>query len=372
MSDLPATIQEANASMRTGDSLGVHLRNAMESDPMRATARAIVAILLAFAVTTIPILLSHKNPLTAYWSLVDGAFGSIDQIAFAFNKSTPYMLCAVGIALCFRAQIINIGADGQIAVGAIAASWVALRFPTMPAALCVCSALLAGFAAGAAWAAIAALIRLFRGVHEVLATLLLNFVGVLMVSEVLNGSMGEDGAGFPQSPMFPDAALLPRLVPGTDLHIGFVLALVVAVLAQVLLSRTTFGFKLRLLGGSRAAAAYAGVSFAGGVTGVMALSGGLAGLAGGVEVLGVHYRLIEGFSQGFGFTAVAVALLAAASPLAVIPAALFFGFLQAGSLSMQREAGVPSSVVYVIQGLSIVFVLCAMGLDARRASARRV
>jgi len=108
------------------------------------------------------------------------------------------------------------------------------------------------------------------------------------------------------------------------------------------------------------------VSFAGGVIAVMLLGGGLAGLAGGIEVLGVHYRLIEGFSQGFGFTAVAVALLAATSPLAVIPAALFFGFLQAGSLAMQREVGVPSSLVYVIQGLSIVFVLCAIGLDNRR------
>jgi len=121
-----------------------------------------------------------------------------------------------------------------------------------------------------------------------------------------------------------------------------------------------------LLGGSRSAAAYAGVSFAAGVTGVLLVSGALAGLAGAVEVLAVHYRLIEGFSQGFGFTAVAVALLGAADPLATVPAGLFFGFLQAGSLAMQREVGVPSSLVYFIQGLSIIFTLCAIGLDLRR------
>ena len=363
----PSTTPFAEPAMPASEvALAARMRAAIDSDATHAAFRAMLAIVLAFAVTTIPLLVAHKNPLVAYGALLSGAFGSMDQIAFAINKSTPYMLCAAGIALCFRAQVINIGAEGQIAVGAIASSWVALRFPTLPGPLCVTFALLAGAAAGAAWSAIAAGIRLLRGVHEVLSTLLMNFIGVLLVSEVLNGSMGEDGAGFPQSPMFDDAALLPSLIPGTDLHIGFLLALLGAVAMQFVLSRTRFGFRLRILGGSRAAAAYAGISFTRGVLAVMALSGALAGLAGGIEVLGVHYRLIEGFSQGFGFTAVAVALLAAANPLAVIPAALFFGFLQAGSLSMQREVGVPSSIVYVIQGLSIVFVLCAMGLDSRR------
>jgi simple sugar transport system permease protein len=333
---------------------------------LRAVGWAVVAVILAFAVTAIPILLSQKNPLTAYWALANGAFGSFDRVAFALNKSTPYILCAVGVALCFRAEIINIGGEGQIAVGGLATSWIALNHGDLPPVLVIVLALASGAAAGALWAGIAAVIRLTRGVHEVLSTLLLNFVGVLMVSEALNGAMGEPGAGFPQSPLFEEAFCLPTLFPGIDLHVGLIIALVAAVVAQVLLWRTRFGFRLRLLGGSRAAAAYAGVSFAGGVLGVMLLGGGLAGLAGGIEVLGVHYRLIEGFSQGFGFTAVAVALLAATSPLAVIPAALFFGFLQAGSLAMQREVGVPSSLVYVIQGLSIVFVLCAMGLDSRQ------
>lgn len=333
---------------------------------LSSVVRAVAAVILAFVVTAIPILVSGKNPLVAYGALINGAFGSLDHIAFALNKSTPYILSAVGVALCFRAQIINIGGEGQIAVGGLATTWVVLNVTGLPPALIILLALLAGALAGGLWAAIAAVLRLARGVHEVLSTLLLNFVGVLLVSEALNGSMGEVGAGFPQSPMFDVSVCLPALVPGSDLHIGLVIAVVLALGAQFLLWRTSFGFRLRLLGGSRAAAAYAGVSFASGVIGVMMLGGGLAGLAGGIEVLGVHYRLIEGFSQGFGFTAVAVALLAAASPVAVIPAALFFGFLQAGALAMQRQVGVPSSLVYVIQGLSIVFVLCAMGLDSRR------
>ncbi len=344
----------------------VRVRNYIgNSGGIRSALRAMVAVLLAFLLTSIPILLSGKSPLAAYWSLLHGAFGSLDNIAFALNKSTPYILIAAGIALCFRAGIINIGGEGQVAVGGLTASWVALNAGGPPF-LVMLLALAGGVAAGAAWAGLAAVIRLARGVHEVLSTLLLNFIGVLVVSAALNGAMGEPGDGFPQSPLFNDRVCLPKLFAGSDLHAGLVIALAVAVVAQILLWRTRFGFRLRLLGGSRSAADYAGVSFAGGVMAVMLLSGGLAGVAGAIEVLGVHYRLIDGFSQGFGFTAVAVALLAAADPLAVVPAALFFGFLQAGALAMQREVGVPSSLVFVIQGLSIVFALCAMGLDRRR------
>src|SRR5262249_17377439 len=156
--------------------------------------------------------------------------------------------------------------------------------------------------------------------------------GVLLVSEALHGEMGEPGAGFPQSPLLSSSAWLPKLVPRTDLHVGIVFAVAAIVLCHVLLWRTPFGFRLRLLGASRSAAAYAGVSRPGSFMAVMARAGGLAGLAGGVEVLGVHYRLIEGFSLGFGFNAVAIALLGAVNPLAVLPAGLFFGFLETGAL----------------------------------------
>ncbi|HWV52771.1 ABC transporter permease, partial [Pseudorhodoplanes sp.] len=225
--------------------------------------------------------------------------------------------------------------------------------------------LVAGALCGAAWAAIAAIIRLKRGVNEVLCTLLLNFVGVLLVAEALHGDMGEPGAGFPQSPMFERAAWLPKLLPDTDLHIGILFAIAAVIAGHILLWRTTFGFRLRVMGASPQAANYVGISTTRCIFGVMALAGALAGFAGGIEVLGVHYRLIEGFSAGFGFNAVAVALIASVNPIAVLPAGLFFGFLEAGALAMQREVGVPSSLVFVIQGLTMVFVLCAIGLGAR-------
>ena len=173
--------------------------------------------------------------------------------------------------------------------------------------------------------------------------------------------MGEDGAGFPQSPMFENAVWLPKLLPGTDLHSGILLAVLAALAANFLLWRTTLGFRWRLVGASQPAARYAGVSPGKMVFSLMATAGALAGLAGAIECLGVHYRLIEGFSAGFGFNAVAIALMGALNPLYVLPSALFFGFLETGALAMQRQVGVPSSLVLVIQGLTMVFVLCAIG-----------
>jgi ABC-type uncharacterized transport system permease subunit len=325
-----------------------------------------IAVLLAFAVAGMLILASGKNPLVAYWALLRGAFGSEDSLTFALNKSTPFILAGVGVAICFRARVINIGSEGQIAVGGIAASWIALNVPGLPSVVLIPLAIAGGALAGAAWASIAALMRLRRGVHEVLGTLLSNFVGVLLVSEALHGSMGEPGAGFPQSPLFPDAAWLPPLFEGSDLHGGVVLALMAVIACQFLLWHTPFGFRIRLLGSSDKAAAYAGVSVGRTILAVMLIAGALSGIAGAVEVLGVHYRLIQGFSQGFGFNAVAVALLSALNPIAVLPAGLFFGFLEAGALAMQREVGIQSSLVYVIQGLTMVFVLCALAINSEQ------
>jgi ABC-type uncharacterized transport system permease subunit len=346
--------------------LGSKYRWSLQGAVFRPIFAAGIAVLLAFTIAGVLILASGKNPLIAYWALLRGAFGSTDSVTFALNKSTPYILAGVGVAICFRARVINIGSEGQIAVGGIAASWIALNVSGLPGFVLIPLAILGGALAGGAWASIAAIMRLKRGVHEVLGTLLSNFVGLLLVSEVLHGSMGESGAGFPQSPLFPEGSWLPPLFDGSDLHAGIFLALAAVVGGNLLLWHTPFGFAVRLLGSSDKAAAYAGVPVARTILSVMLIAGALSGIAGAVEVLGVHYRLIQGFSQGFGFNAVAVALLAALNPVAVLPAGLFFGFLEAGALAMQREVGVQSSLVYVIQGLTMVFVLCALGMNSKQ------
>jgi ABC-type uncharacterized transport system permease subunit len=359
-------IDEADSPRERAGFTDRAVRGLAQSDGLRTFLLACAAIGLALMLTGVLILIAGKNPFHAYWAMMKGAFGTPDRLAFALNKSTPYILAGVGVALCFRARVINIGAEGQIAVGGIGATFVALNFLALPPVLLIVVALVAGAAFGAAWSAIAAIIHLKRGVHEVLCTLLLNFVGVLLVSEALHGDMGEPGAGFPQSPLLERAAWLPKMLPGTDLHIGILLAIVAVIGGHILLWRTTFGFRLRVMGASSNAANYVGISTSRSVLAVMGLAGALAGLAGGIEVLGVHYRLIEGFSAGFGFNAVAVALIASVNPIAVLPAGLFFGFLEAGALAMQREIGIPSSLVYVIQGLTMIFVLCAIGIGARR------
>jgi ABC-type uncharacterized transport system permease subunit len=330
--------------------------------------RALSAVLGAFAITALLIALSGTNPLVAYGHLLQGAFGSWDRIVVGLNRSTPYLLCATGIALCFRGRVINIGGEGQIALGGAAASAVALFLGSLSGWLLLPLALLAGMVGGGAWAAIAAAIHVRRGVHEVLVTLLMNFIALLLVAELLHGRMGEEGAGFPQSPLFESTAWLPKLVPGTELHLGIVFAVLLAVGAHALLWRTTLGFRWRLVGASTGAARYAGVSRGWSVFGLMGTAGALAGLAGAIECVGVHYRLIEGFSAGFGFNAMAIALMGALNPLSIIPSALFFGFLETGAQAMQRQSGVPSSLVLVIQGLTMVMVLCAMGRSDRETA----
>jgi ABC-type uncharacterized transport system permease subunit len=290
----------------------------------------------------------------------------LDRVAFALNKATPYIISGIGVALCFRAGIINIGAEGQIALGGLAATWIALTWPQANALLGVPLAFAAGAVAGALWGGLAAAIHVGRGVNEVLATLLLNFIALLVIGEALHGRLGEPGAGFPQSPLFEPNYWLSTLMPGSQLHLGMVIGPLAAVGAYVLLRYTTLGFAIRAMGASRSAATYAGFSVPWLTIRLMLVAGALAGLAGAIEVLGIHYRLIEGFSSGFGFNAVVVALLGGLHPLAIVPAGLFFGFLEAGALSMQREVGVPSSLVLVIQGLTMLFVLKALASNSRR------
>ena len=320
--------------------------------------RIVVAVVLSLISSAALVALSGHNPLAAFAAIAMGAVGSPHQLGVALNRATPYLLAGTGVAFCFRAGVINIGAEGQIALGGLGAAAVALHWPAYASWFIAPASLIGAAAFGALWSAIATAIHLGRRVHEVLVTLLLNFVGALLVQQALAGPLGQTGAGFLQSPIMPRSAWLWKL-PSLDAHIGFLIALVAAAALSMILWRTPFGFAIRVAGRSRRAAAYAGFSMSGLTWAAMLLSGALAGLAGGVEVLGIHHRLIEGFSLGFGFKAVTVALLGAVEPLAVAPAALFVGLLEAGSLSMQRQIGVPSALVVVIEGLTMLFILAA-------------
>lgn len=320
--------------------------------------RILTAIGLSLLCAALLIALAGHNPLIAFAAMLHGALGSPYQIGVVLNRTSPYLLAGCGVALCFRAGVINIGADGQIAVGGIGAAATVLAWPGPPGLLTTIAAIIGAALCGAIWAGLATAIHLGRRVHEVLVTLLLNFVALLLVQLALSGPLGQTGAGFLQSPPMPRAVWLWRMPP-FFFHGGIILGLVAALLLSLLLWKTPFGFAVRVTGQSRLAAAYAGFSAAGITWSVMLTAGALAGIAGGAEVLGLHHRLIEGFSAGFGFKAVTVALLGALEPAAVIPAALFVGLLESGALAMQRQIGVPSALVVVIEGITMLFILAA-------------
>jgi len=320
--------------------------------------RVLFAIGLSAVCAALLVAAAGRNPIDALLAVLAGAFGSPHDIGVALNRASPYLFAGAGTALCFRAGVINIGADGQIAMGGVGATAAVLFLPGLPNLLTCVVALLAAAAAGALWSGIATAIHLGRRVHEVLATLLLNFVALLLVQFLLSGALGQEGAVFLQSLLLPRGVWLYRF-PGFDFHIGIVIAMILAALLSGILWKTPFGFAIRVAGKSRPAMAYAGFSVSALTWATMLIAGALAGLGGGVEILGLHHRLIEGFSSGFGFKAVTVALLGVLEPAAVIPAALFIGFLEAGSLSMQRQIGVPSALVTVIEGLTMLFILAA-------------
>ena len=318
------------------------------------------ALLAGLAVLALGLELAgyHSGPaLGALWS---GAFGSWYAITSAtLVRATPLIIIGLGLALAFRAGAFNIGAEGQFYAGAIAATWLGLQAGSLPWPLAVAVVLSGAFLAGALWVAVPVLLRLRYGVLEVISTLLLNFVAEAATSLMVQGPLQESQGIYPQSDAIAESARLP-LLPGTRLHAGILLALAGAVLLRYLFARTRWGFQLRAVGlGPRAAEISGRIDSRRMAAAALALSGAVAGLAGGVEVAGVSYALFQNLSPGYGFTAIAVALLGRLHPFGVVLSGLLFGALEAGAGAMQREAGVPAVAVYVVEAVVILVVLLA-------------
>jgi len=299
-----------------------------------------------------------SEALMAFW---EGAFGSSYAIWSAtLVRATPLLLVGLAVALAFRAGVLNIGAEGQLVLGAISASGVALAFGHLPAPIVMVAMMLAGATGGALWAGIAAWLRHRFGVLEVISTIMLNFVAAAFISWMVRGPLQEPSKVYPMSVSFADAARWPFLLEGQRTHLGLLLGLVAALLLWLVLSRTAAGFRVRAIGAGPAAAASAGGVDARQLTWrVFLVSGALAGLAGAGEVGGVTWALYEGISPGYGYTAIAVALLARLDPRWIVLSALFFGALEAGGASMQRNAGIPAVSVQVVTATILLAVLAA-------------
>ncbi|MFH1821038.1 MAG: ABC transporter permease [Methanobacteriota archaeon] len=319
-------------------------------------ALSVVGALLLGAVF---ISISGHDPIAAYGALFVEAFGSVNGIADTLVKASPLLLTGVGIAIAFKSSIWSIGAEGQLLMGALAAVWMGLTFTGVPGILLIPLAIVVSFLAGALWAMVAGVLKAKVGVSEIITTLMLNSIAYYFLLYLVSGPMKTPDVGYNQTRVITQAAFLPALIQDTRLHAGVFIAIAAAILVYVLIQRTSLGYKIKAVGYGPRAAKYAGISISRNILIVMFLSGGLAGLAGMGEVLGVHHLLMLDISPGYGYTAILVALLARLNPIATIASAFLFAGLLNGSVAMQRGAGVPSSLVLIIQALVVIFVLAS-------------
>ncbi len=339
--------------------------------PTASVSPALLAAVLAlavFALLATILALSGFAVGPALGALVGGAVGSPYAIFSAtLVRATPLILTGLAVALAFQGGILNIGAEGQLLAGAAVAAAVALAGGNALGGGALLLALLASAAGGAAWAAIPAWLRRRFGVLEVISTIMMNFVALYAVGYLVRGPLQEPTKVYPQTSSLPAATHLPILIPGTRLHVGFAIAVMAAAGAWYVVQHLAAGFRLRVVGANPDAAASAGgIDVAAVSMRTFLLSGAIAGLAGGVELTGVTYALYENISPGYGYTAIAVALLAGLHPGLVIASGIFLGALEAGAAAMQREAGVPLVVVSVVEASIILAIVGGRALVARQ------
>lgn len=322
--------------------------------------RVVAAILAALAVGSVLVVIAGVEPLAAYAALFHEAFFDYWGLSNTVVKASPILLASLAVILPLRAGIYNIGGEGQIYIGGLFATLAALNLPPMPSALAIPVAISCAMLGGALWASVAGLLRAWKRINEVIVTLLMNYIAIYIVSFAVSGPMMADGAPYPYSDEIPEAFRLPILMPQTDAHIGIIFGVVAAAAIAFVFNRTSAGLALDIVGKSPAAARYAGLQVNRHVIGSMAAGGMLAGLAGGIEVLGLKYRLFHLFSPGYGFDGVVAAFVANANPALAPISALFLAGLKSGASVMQRAAGVEGTVVDAIVGLVVIFVAASL------------
>lgn len=323
----------------------------------------LLAVFTSMILGALIIAAAGGDPIAAYSGLLEGAFGSTKALSETAVWASPYIFAGLAVAIGFKGGLFNIGAEGQLAFGAVAAAWVGYALPkllgvTIPPVLHVILTLGAGILAGGIWAAIPGALKAFTGAHEVINTIMMNYIALNLTSFLLNGPMKDPNPlnVIARTPLIAKTAELPALFPPLRVHWGFILALGVAVLIWWLLWKTTLGFEIRVTGTNADAARYAGINVKKIIILSMFFSGALAGLAGAVEVSALNHRHELGFSTGYGFDAIAIALLGKNHPVGVVLASLLFAAMRNGATRMQFLTRIPVDVISVIQGLILLFV----------------
>ncbi len=328
----------------------------------------VAAVLAALVVGAVMLLLLGASPAEGFAAMIDGAFGGPRELADTVNKAVPLLLVGVGITIAFRANVINIGGEGQIVLGALTATALALALPDWPAVVLLPLGLAAGLVGGAVWGAVPGALKAYFGVNEILSTIMLNIVAVQGMNYLLRGPMIdpaeiESGSRIPQTMRLPPATDLPVLVPDTRLNLGAVIAVAAAAVVYVFLWRTTYGYRIRAVGLNPFASRYAGIDVKRSTVVALTLSGALCGLAGAILVFGSesHRMVTDGSTTGFtgsaGFNGIVAALFGGLHPIGTIPASFLFGALLVGANRLQRVTQVPSALVIALNGLVVVFVV---------------
>jgi simple sugar transport system permease protein len=327
----------------------------------------VFATLAALLVGAIMLMILGVNPITAYQALIDGAFGSQNAFAETLVRATPLLLIGVGICIAYRGNVINIGGEGQMIVGALVGIWFGLTFTDLPGWANITLGMLMGAIAGSIWGGIPGVLKAYFNVNEILSTVMMNAIAVQFKNYFLTGplidpSQAEVASQIPQTARLEEIFRLPRLWQPTRLHLGSVIAVVIAVLVYILLWRTTTGFRIRAVGQNPSASKYAGIKVKRYIVLALVLSGALAGLAGAMQIYGVNYRMITdgsptGFTGGAGFNGIVAALFGQLHPIITIPASILFGALLVGANAMQRAVQIPSALITALNGLVVVFVV---------------
>jgi simple sugar transport system permease protein len=331
----------------------------------------VASVLVTFLLASGLVVAVGANPLeAAYYFLLDPLSNPVRLIE-VLVKATPLLMTGAAVAFAFAGGYWNIGVEGQLYLGATAATAIGLQVSGLPSWIALPLIVAGGFAAGMAWAALPALMKVRLKIDEVVTTLLLNYVAIFFVSALLNGPWRNPISQWPQSPEIAASAIFPRLIPRSRLHLGFILAVLIIAALWFVLSRTSFGLKMRAVGLNLEAARFSGIQVERTTMIVALISGGIGGLAGASEVAGIHFHLIDAISPGYGYTGIIIATLGALNAIGVAAAALFIGVLDTGSQTVSRALGVPAYLGDVLQATLLLVTLAMLLLQNFRISLRR-
>lgn len=348
--------------MNVGQNLKLALKNAW---------KPALAILGSLVVSWLLLTAFGYNAFQALASLYKASFENLRVFGTMLNRASPLLFTGIAVAIAYRGSVFNIGAEGQFLAGAIATTWVGITFTALPGFVLIFLMLVAGAIAGAAWAFIPGLLKAKYGISEIITTIMFNYIGIQLVGYLVRNPMRDTAQAEPQSFTIAKHAWMPYIVPGTKMHPGFLVGCIMAIIIFVLLFKSWFGYEVRAVGYNTIASKYAGINVSSTMIATMLISGALAGMGGAFEVAGGSHYLYEKLSGGYGYTAIAVSILAANNPIGVIFSSALFGFLATGATAMQRAIGISAQFASIVQAVIIIFVAVAAVGSTKKAKPKK-